>query len=462
MLPLIIFSLLFIIGLIVVNALAPKFDIWQKMGLSFPIGFGLIIYLMTFINLIGMKFNLPVLFGGASIIALIVGYFTFKKEHLALVTLNVDFKKLKNVNLSWILIFGVIAYIVYGITAKTMFWPTSAYDSITGYDLMGKISAAEGVFHNSIFNPENPIASIRNSYPPLVSGSFSIAYMTGLESPKISITLMFLSVVIFFWATMRKNTTEVAALFFTLLLVSVPEFLAMSALSLTNVPQTFFASSGLIVLYLYIKEKDFKYLVFGAILLGLNVYTRSDGIVFIFGGGVMLLYDAYKNYKFKYKEYAKSILIYSAVAIAPFVLWFTYVKIFIPNAYSSSRVFKKTLHWDSSKLSELSSEVWALFSSYLLYGMFFTVFAIVLLLNIRNIVKKFPVLLVGILASFVLYFVLYYQMDFSSDNFGYSISSMVGSSFKRGLFPFLPVLCFFMATSPVIVKLFEKAYKPFF
>ncbi|MBT8326522.1 MAG: glycosyltransferase family 39 protein [Bacteroidia bacterium] len=459
-----IFVLIFVLGFILTNTISTKLTLGEKVGLAFPFGFALLSFVMVFYSFITVPFTLSLVLITSSVLAIISLAILWKQGNLKRI-IHFDtypIQKLKSINLSWIFLAGLVVYIVYAMAAKAMFWPTAAYDSITGYDYMAKVVAAEGTYNNSIFDVENPTAGIRHSYPPFVNSSFAVAYMAGLNSTKIIVVLLFISLAIYFWSVFRKYTTETAAIFFTLLLVAVPEFLAMASLSLTNVPQTLFAAAGLIAIFEFIQKRDSSYLILGAVLVGLNVWTRSDGVIFIVGGGLMLLIDGFRNHRMKIANYWKPLVLFGAISATPFIIWQAYSKFYIKNVYSSSDAFVKHLFWDSDKFTDLVSQVYTILESTQLYGAIFIIFVIVIIANIRNIIKTKPIMLISILISFALYFMLYYQMNNGGDGFAYSVQSMVRSSFKRGMFPFLPMVCFYMATTPMVNKFFNWIFKPIF
>ena len=350
----------------------------------------------------------------------------------------------------------VLCYIVYGISAKALFWPPAAYDTLTGYDYMAKVAATEGKFDNSIFDQINPTHSIRHSYPPFAAGSYAVAYMLGFQSSKISMLLIFVSLIIYFWSFLRKYTSETAAIFFTLLMFSVPEFLGMSALSLTNVPQTLFASAGLLAIYEYHREQRINHFILGIVLLSLNSWTRGDGIVFILGGGLMLLYHFILNKGLKWKY----LVVYFIFSVLPFFIWQFFLKMKIPNAYGNSDVFVKYPFWDGEKIGELIGLVWDIVTNTQYYGLVFLLFAILFLLNIKFLKNDNLILLIGVFSTFLIYLFMYYQMDNGSDKFGYSLASMINASFKRGLFPFIPVIVFYMGSLTITTRFFKWIYKP--
>lgn len=455
-LTIIYFIILYLLGFVFVNLIAPKISLIQKTAIGFPFGFAFYSFIMLTFNLLNVKFSIVNLSVTAFVLTVFGVLLKFKYFIQLFKQRSVSFKsffKLQNINITWIFLFGILAYLLYGIICKSLFWPPTAYDSFTGYDYMAKVLAQEGCFNNSIFDIVNPTNSIRHSYPPFVCSAFSIAYMAGLNSSKIILVLLLISFLVLFYSLSYQRSNHTLAIFFTLLLFSTPEFLAMSALSLTNIPQTFFSSAGLIFIALFISEKQKDYFWIGAILIGLNVWSRYDGLVYIGGGAMMLFMEMIARKKFKHVKSYISLILFVLIAISPFVIWQSFQKLMIDGIYKSSDAFVKHLFYDSEKISLLVKMIFSVMKSTHYYGWTFAAFVVVVLLNIRNILKNNTYLFVGIIVSFLLYSFLYYQMDNESGNFSYSLQSMVSSSFKRGMFPFLPLLCYYMATSTVLNKL---------
>lgn len=458
MIAIIVFIGIFISGFIFSASLSKKLPLFQKIGLAFPLGFGIYTLLMLIFNILHIKFNITLLSISTLIISVLLLFFVIKIDGIKGIV-KIDKDKLppfKQINFSWIVLFAILVYIVYGITMKSIFWPPAAYDTVTGYDYMAKVVASEGCFNNSIFNIVNPTASIRHSYPPYVSGSYAIPYMLGLNSSKISLVLISLSFLILIWSVIKEHSNQTLTMFFVVVLFTTPEFLAMTALSLTNFPQTIFASIGLIYLFQYMENNDKSKFWLSAVLLGFNIYTRVDGVVFILGGGAMLLFNMLKNKQLTMPKKYISLTIYAGITLLPIVFWSVFKAINIDAVYDSSNAFRKELFFDGEKLSVLTALVWKVLTSKQYYGYIMIFFIIALVLNARNIHKDKTALLIGLFTAFLIYFVLYYQMDNDGAKFNYSISGMVNSSFKRGMFPFLPIMCYYMATSKALNNVFNK------
>ena len=75
---------------------------------------------------------------------------------------------------------------------------------------------------------------------------------------------------------------------------------------------------------------------------------------------------------------------------------------------------------------------------------------LVIILNTPNIKKDKPYVLVYALISFAVYFGIFYMIDEKKQDA--PISSLMESSFKRGMFCFIPILFFYMSTSAVVMR----------
>ena len=115
------------------------------------------------------------------------------------------------------------------------------------------------------------------------------------------------------------------------------------------------------------------------------------------------------------------------------------------------------------KLKLMLGYVWSYFSwvqfgtmapGIQLYGLTFMLSFLIILLNIRNIKKDKPYILVFLLTSFGVYFMIFYLLDEQKQHA--PISSLMESSFKRGMFCFIPPLLYYVATSTFVMQLTDR------
>lgn len=443
----------FIVHLTSRNSLFPL----EKTGLSFPVGLGITTFIMFLMELAHIPLNLKFIISIVLIVTIglsAISIFLRKKWPL----LNFEFKwpsikdAFKTINLSWLLFFSVIIYLLYGITMKCMFWIPFEHDSVAGFDLYAKMIAHTQGMLSDIFEVDNkPVSGTgaRFVYPPFLALANSLCYMGKMESARILTPLMYISFLLLFYGLLKRYTTSLAAILFTLLLLITPEMMAHVALSQTNIPCAIYASSAAIFLILWFYKRVEAFFYLSLILMTLNIWVRSDSIVFNVAAITLLGIDALKNKTWK------KFFMYSFICVIPLLSWTFFLK--ANGIKMDNNVFIKYLYWDYDKLKTIF-DYWyfdSFSTSY--YGIAYHLFFIVLLLNIRSIILKKDMLL---LISFyfmvhILYSLLIYQVDPKSSA-GSDIPGFMTMSYKRYVFCFIPLMYFYIASNNLLVKAFKK------
>ncbi len=445
--------LVLFLGLSVINCISINFSILEKIGLAFLIGIGFETIFMFICDILNMKFNVIMLCIISIFFIIILNINNIKNFKILikkLKKLKLQFSKInyKKTNLVWLFFFILIYVLLYGSAAKSLYWPTFAYDNVAGYDLMGKVMATEGKVNNSLFEiNDTPIlgSARRCIYPPLVSGSFAFVYLCNLPTSKLISSLFFIFFVISFYASLRLFTNKTNSIIITFLTVITPEMFAFSSLSTTNIPTAIYGSLSIIYLYIWLNRRKQRYLLIASLLMGFNIWTRSDAVVFNMAGFIVLLFDALKNRTWK------ELLIYSLIAFLPFIAWNLYIKF---NINVDQNVFINRPFWDSNKFNRVLTWVKNLVINTNLYGISFYVFFISIIINTKNLFKeKTSMLLILFFISWGIYTLLFYQMDNTKMD---SLDSMMKASYRRGLFAFIPIMWFYISTNKVINSLFNK------
>jgi len=443
--------LVFLLGLSIINFISNKFSIIEKIGLSFLIGIGIETIFMVVLDIFKIRFTGTLLLLISAFFILILNIKVIKNsEDIISKIKKISIGKInyKKINLIWLFFFILICILIYASVSKSLYWPTNAYDNVAGYDLMGKVMAAEGKINNSLFEINNsPIlgSSKRIIYPPLVSGGFAFAYLFGLETSKLMTSLFFVFFVFSFYSLLLKYSNKTNAIIMTFFTIITPEFFAFTSLSTTNIPFACYSSLGFISFYIWFDKKDIKYLFLSSILIALSSWVRSEGIVFVFIFSLILLYNLIKNKKWKY------FLIFSIIGYSLFIVWNLYLKL---NFVVEQSVFFPYPFWDYNKIHSIFIWMKNLYFSTNYYGIAFYVFFIFIILNFKNVIKEkdwkylFMFFLVLIFYTF-----LFYQMDNSKMD---SLNSMMRNSYRRGLFAFIPLLWFYISTNKFTTFIFKK------
>ncbi|MBN2367279.1 MAG: glycosyltransferase family 39 protein, partial [Calditrichaeota bacterium] len=257
---------------------------------------------------------------------------------------------------------------------------------------------------------------------------------------------------IIFHQVLSRFLSPSGAALLTFFLVFTPEMFAHASLSLTNLPGAAFVCGGSLFLYLWWKEEKSSHLIISGLMFGLNVWTRSDGIVFSVAAVFIMFLITIR------KKMYLPLIFHGLLSVLPFIVWQVYLKIVI-HAASIER-FRTYLFWDEERFSYMVKTIYLLVTSTNLYGLSFYIFAIALIANIRYLKSNWP-LLATILFSFLLYTFMFYQIDPETQD---SIQTMMTASYKRGLFYFIPMILFYSGITPLSRKLFavlDREYNRF-
>lgn len=357
---------------------------------------------------------------------------------------NIAFK----ITFSWILCIVVFLYFLFGITAKNIYYTPLEYDSIVGYDMLAKTIAKEGKLITSFFQYpyQNTIDILRFTYPPFVSSSFAFAYMSGFENSKIITILLFVSFLFAFYGLLRQKINDTWTMLITLIMMLTPEFFSHASLALSNLPNGIFTSLSAICIIFYFQERQKKYFYISLIFMFLSNWTRSDSVVYVFGTLVLFIFDFLKS-----KEW-KLATVYIIVSIMPVIIWSNFIHY---NLHiNTSEIFINHLFWDFNKLTQLFTKTSLLMlASGMTYGITFQLFLVILALNTVDVLTKQIPLAIFIIISWFSYTLLYYQMD---NSIAGDLDTYIYTGFKRGMFNFVPICWFFVATSPLSLKWLSK------
>jgi hypothetical protein len=466
--------LCYLLGLAVLLIISRKYSLTELIGYSFLIGIGIETFFLFFLDIIGIKYSEGVLIGMNvfSIVALLGINFKNLKE-FQLDPNPKTYLHIRNINFPALMVGGIIAYLFYCVTVKCLFWPPLERDSMGSFDKLARVMAVEGKMKISLY--DYALEGAGGVYPPLFHASMAYVYIFGAEIPKIITTLFFLSTLLVFFDITRKFAGATAASFFTLIFMLTPEYFSHAALALGNLPTTAYVCGGGLCTLAWLEKREAKFFWLGAILMAFVVWVRGDTIVFTAAALLLMAIDFIRK-----KDWKKAI-IYSVIVLAPFILWTLYLKFKIHNVPSGK--FDFGIGFDSERWNvvkgytdaylfggEFSYKGLGSVDGAQFYGLAFVLFFFTILANAiflailfyrkrewkKALTSQMNVLLF-FFASFIAYFLLFYFIDEKVQSS--PIWSLMYSSFKRGLFCFLPIAFFYIATSYGSAPLFEKIEK---
>ncbi len=446
--------ILFLLGYSLVHLISRRISLLEKIGFAFPAGMGLNSILMFVLDLFSVPFNNSfIILGFETGIILILNVYLYTVNKKSTLISKVKSFSLKGmnfsgINLSWLVIAGFSLFVIYSIVQKALFWPPTIFDSICGYDFLGKAIAHEGTINNSLFSKDNSLYSVRTLYPPLFPINMGFAYILGHSSSQIVVALFYVSTAISFYALVKRQTSHLVAALFTMLLVFTPEFSAFSSLSSPNPPCAFYIGAGIICLYIFYKENNADYFNAGTLFIFFSLWMRQEAVVFIIPGIILI---ALKGFS---KTNLKRIISFIALNVFILLTWRWYMK-YILDIREPQRYLTQLL-WNSEKFSDLCTQLMHATFSTLYFGMNVYLFLIYAIAGIYLYFKKkeSPVLLLIIILSWILMVSVFYQVDtnYSDD----PLHRWIMSSYKRILFYFFPLILFYCAVSPVTLIFFRR------
>lgn len=456
--------LCYLLGLSVLLTISRKYTLPELIGYSFLIGIGIETIFLFFLDVINIPYSQGLIIGLNILSITALNGLNYKN----LLQLKSEFKlpeiKLQQINLAALFVFCFIAYLFYAITVKNLFWPPTEHDTIGSFDKLGRLMALEGKLKISLF--QYNLEGAGGVYPPLFHGSFAYVYIFGAETPKIITTLFFLSLLTTFYSLVRNYADATVSMLSTFILMITPELFSHAALSLGNLPTTAYVGAGALATITWIDKRDEKFFWLGAVLMSFVIWIRSDTVVFTAAALLIVGIDFLKT-----KDWKKT-LVYGAISVAPFIIWALYLKLKIATPSTAGK-FDLGMGYNGERMDVVGGYTKAfLFGGQKgaidggqLYGFAFILFFITLLVNllfiykagVKEVLKDKMNVLIFFFVSFSMYFLLFYFINVEVQRA--PIASLMESSFKRGLFCFIPAALFYVSTSKASSWLFERVEK---
>ncbi len=440
-----------IIGFLFVSNISPKFKLCEKIGLSFPIGIFFVTLIMLLMDAVNIQLTRNSMLIGLIILLIVMLAIAWRKAKETFTELKKSFKiSFDDINIVWLLFIIMIVYVEYMNFQKCMFWPAFDRDSMAGFETIGYIISKESTLKGlSIFDGDY-ITTIHGpgsyiTYAPMVQLSYAFVYLFGAETSKIIPGLMYAFFLLTFYGVSKRIINKTGAAIITFFVLLTPEMLAWSSLSMTNVIQAIFASLGIIYLAVWFRERQKRDLFLSAVLLAINVWCRTEGIVFIGAALCVLFIDMLM------KKYYKEFGFYVLIVFSTVIIWTIFMKVY--GLYAEGIAIMKPF-WDSEKISTIWKYMMELFKSTQYYGLTFIVFILGFVANLWFLIKKRDniYLLSMILLAMIFYIIVLYQIDYKWD----LMTNVLVSSAKRFMFCFIPLLWFYIGSNETVLWLFNK------
>lgn len=340
-----------------------------------------------------------------------------------------------------LLLIGVLLLVV---GARGWLLPNRFYDSLTTFDLLGKVIAAEGVFRVSLFEHTN--ISRGGSYPPFTALFFAFAYDMGATSMTRSILVPYGAFVLWIFGFARRWMGATSAYWLLAVCLVSPDFNSFLQLPLTQLPVAAFAGGALVYLHAALGATDAapgiagrrRALAMSAVFLVLATWTRADAGVFVLGAWLAVLVYG----RGRVPMWTR--LAYGVPAVGLTLAWQAYAANVLGE--SGAGRFVEHLFWDWPRMRYLlvisAQLLLAAPQAFGLAGLALVV-ALVSHATARRAVG--PLALATVLAL-VVYTLMYYQVDPDRQD---PLPALMRSSYRRGVTAFILPMWMIFLISPV-------------
>jgi hypothetical protein len=444
MLPVGLFLLL-LAGFALIWRISRNFGIWEDIGYGMLAGAGLATFLMFFFDVL----SIPITASSLSIGLLLTTTVCFLSvrpmgEAWKQWSMKLNIKA-ADIQLPALFLMLLLGWLVYVVSVKCLFWPPAEHDTIGSFDKLGRVIALEGKLKVSLFDYH--VEGAGGVYPPLLHGSYAYAYLFGAETSKLMNTWFYLALIISFFGISVRLCNQTLAALLCLTFALAPELYAHAALTLGNMPAAAYTAIALMALGVWREGEKGEYLFLSAIMMGMTLWIRGDTIVFLPAAFVLFLPAVIEKRMFR------KIAVAVFLMILPFVLWNLYLKFKLETGQGGRFSFdqgyqaeKFNLMWGYLK-AMLFGGTYGKIDGGQLYGVTFYVFYLSLFASLTLLLFKkvnFSLSAFAPTAAFCVslaaYFAVFYFIDEKKQ--AAPIDSLMSSSFKRGLFGFLPFALF--------------------
>lgn len=244
--------------------------------------------------------------------------------------IKLDYKVFKLDKLE-ITVLGIIAVAFILNIFINVYWGIFSWDALATYDLRARY------FHDinklTTIMPDEGVYFGVFKYPVLTTNIHLFFYLFNPDIPTIiySLFLLFFSIgmgrILYIMTCNRKY----AILLGTFLFFINPVIIEQSLIAYNNVPFAFFYFFSTMALFLYYKEKQYKWLILSAVFLGISFWLRMEAFAFYIVNIVIILL-----FKKEYK--IKNLFLYSIITLSVGLIW--YAIIFFENKIIHNVVYK--------------------------------------------------------------------------------------------------------------------------
>jgi len=417
----------------------------EKIGLSIPLGFGVISLQMFVAGFFGIKFTvLNILLPWVPVI-LIAGWRCYGKR-VSSANAN-TYKRIKPFTRTEFAILGLIAFQAAYNFFRALIKPIESYDAVAIYGLKSKILYLAGTIEKGFFSGlASNFHGAHPDYPLLLPLSETWIYTFMGSFNDIAVKLLFpcfylALILIFYSAVMRITQNRVMSLLFTFLLASIKQLSDYATIGYADLFLGLYFSMGIFYLYVWFTKRESHFFNLTVISFLLCLWTKNEGVVLaLIALTVFAIYLFFERYKIQKKDIIQFLILIFVILLT--ITGWEAVKIennltneninvsmlrpevFIPNLYKIPKV-----------LYEYQKQLFGFKKWNLIWILFF----ILLIKEFKRSFSGNVKYLTYVFCMFLCLYTLVYIFSVVDVRF------LVSKTFSRFLLHILPVAVFWMA-----------------
>ena len=335
---------------------------------------------------------------------------------------------------------------------RAFYLPVTLRDAILGLDLVAKYAVEQGTLRSTIFTDPWLQGHLSNQpfyapFPMLMQVVFRLA---GLPFGQVWLSALFISFVVFFYGRLRESVHPLIAGVIMVLLLAVPEMYAHTFMVLNDYPTAVFFGLAMVFFLEHDRRRRRSSFILSALFLGFACWTRSDTIIFVPLGALLVAWRARRvarteHERADFRVAWTSGLVFMAIPAAFVLLWHALYLGLVLRQGPAGAGFTGSLDFLTLP-GEFYRTAW-LFGQTSVYGYLAFVFLAAAIVN--------RVFLRDRSASVLLAWVAILYLGFVVILFAFSAASLEGT-LKRGLFKFFPLMALYLGESRLLHLVSEK------
>jgi hypothetical protein len=248
----------------------------ERLGLGILFGSSILTYLIfLFFAFLHLPLNISNVLLSVAVLVLIglacivLAKIPLKKDGVQLINWFKKGWQLRNYQMIDFLFLCFLALLFLFTFSQNMYWPIFDWDSLALYDFRAKVFAQTGGMFDGIQR------GYFLHYPPYTSLLHMVNYLFGAQQAKIWYSFLYLSLLLVFYALLRRDTSRKVALLGATVVAISPTIFSHSQMAYTNLPHAIFTGLGYIYLMLWWRTPRRTDLLIGSFLISFGLWIRT-------------------------------------------------------------------------------------------------------------------------------------------------------------------------------------------